>query len=77
MKLEQANRLYRTYKSHRELSIMADTFVETCESFIQALKQVRKMLADRDEKIKKLQKENRELKKDRDFYREISMKGGE
>ena len=77
MKLEQANRLYRTYKKHPDLNITAGTFTQVCEVFIETLKQVKEMVVKRDERIKDLKKEIRDLKKDRDFYKEIAYKGGE
>ena len=77
MKLEQANRIYKTYKKHPDLSVTSKTFTDVCGVFISTLKQVREMVGERDEKIKALRKELRELKKDRDFYKEIAYKGGE
>ena len=62
MKLEQANRLYKTYKKHPDLNITSQTFTQTCEAFIYTLKDVREIVRKKDEEIKKLKAKIKELK---------------
>jgi hypothetical protein len=70
MNLKQAHEIYKTYKEKSEDTIDMKIFLEVCEAYEKYLKQIKDLLLEDDNQIKK-------LKQDVDFYREIAFKGGQ